>query len=84
MANRRQTDERLWQSAERCAAYATGAAREGPARPRAWGTIPNAMTRLLKTATDKVRIKDVARRARVSVGTVSHVLSGRAHIPPAD
>jgi LacI family transcriptional regulator len=38
------------------------------------------MTRVLKTATDKVRIKDVARRARVSVGTVSHVLSGRAQV----
>jgi LacI family transcriptional regulator len=33
-----------------------------------------------KVAAARVRIKDVARHARVSVGTVSHVLSGRVQV----
>ena len=33
-----------------------------------------------KTADSRVRIKDVAKHARVSVGTVSHVLSGRIQV----
>ena len=33
-----------------------------------------------KTAESRVRIKDVARTARVSVGTVSHVLSGSVNV----
>src|SRR3954468_21218589 len=33
-----------------------------------------------KTAAAGIRIKDVARHARVSVGTVSHVLSGRVQV----
>jgi LacI family transcriptional regulator len=33
-----------------------------------------------KVAAGRVRIKDVARKARVSVGTVSHVLSGRTKV----
>ena len=35
-----------------------------------------------KAAGSKVRIKDVARHARVSVGTVSHVLSGQIQVSP--
>jgi len=35
-----------------------------------------------KAAPGRVRIKDVARQARVSVGTVSHVLSGRIQVSP--
>jgi len=36
-----------------------------------------------KPAPGRVRIKDVARHARVSVGTVSHVLSGRVQVSAA-
>src|SRR5689334_15016330 len=42
--------------------------------------MPSMTTR--KAAAAGVRIKDVARHARVSVGTVSHVLSGRIQVSP--
>ncbi|MCC6194909.1 MAG: LacI family DNA-binding transcriptional regulator [Burkholderiales bacterium] len=38
------------------------------------------MARARKATPGRTRIKDVARRARVSVGTVSHVLSGRVQV----
>ena len=45
-----------------------------------WATIASTMASTRKAAAGRVRIKDVARKARVSVGTVSHVLSGRTKV----
>jgi LacI family transcriptional regulator len=43
-------------------------------------TKPTKATKPRKPAASRARIADVARRARVSVGTVSHVLTGRTNV----